>query len=167
MVNAFGDYARAPMLQLEPLDLYELLRDVAELYRGSNLRIRLDLADPAPMISGDAGRMRQLLHNLFKNALEAVRDNDDGELTVHSQWMLEAGDRFIDISFSDNVSLMLQPKRAVPASGWPSSRRLSRSITGRYVRGIPTSTTPVSNCDFTPKPDAFYRNVDSSTMNVV
>ncbi len=104
MVNAFGDYARAPLLQLEPLDLYELLRDTAELYRGSNLRIQLDLAEPAPMISGDAGRMRQLLHNLFKNALEAVRDNDDGELTIRSQWMLEAGDRFIDISFSDNGS---------------------------------------------------------------
>jgi len=104
MVNAFGDYARAPLLQLEPLDLYELLRDVAELYRGSNLRIQLDLAEPAPMISGDAGRMRQLLHNLFKNALEAVRDNDDGALAIRSQWMLEAGDRFIDISFSDNGS---------------------------------------------------------------
>ena len=104
MVNAFGDYARAPMLQLEPLDLHELLRDIAELYRGSKLRITLDLAEPAPMISGDAGRMRQLLHNLFKNALEAVRDRDDGELTVHSRWMLQSGDRFIDISFSDNGS---------------------------------------------------------------
>ncbi len=104
LVNAFGDYARAPMLQLEPLDLHELLRDIAELYRGSKLRIHLELAEPPPMISGDAGRMRQLLHNLFKNALEAVRDRDDGELTVQSQWALEAGDRFIDISFSDNGS---------------------------------------------------------------
>ena len=104
MVNAFGDYARAPMLQLEPLDLHELIRDIAELYRGSSLRIQLDLAEPAPMISGDAGRMRQLLHNLFKNALEAVRDKDDGELVVHSKWVLESGDRFIEISFSDNGS---------------------------------------------------------------
>lgn len=104
MVNAFGDYARAPMLQLEPLDLHELIRDIAELYRGSRLRIQLDLAEPAPMISGDAGRMRQLLHNLFKNALEAVRDKDDGELVVHSKWVLESGDRFIEISFSDNGS---------------------------------------------------------------
>ncbi len=104
MVNAFGDYARAPMLQLEPLDLHELIRDIAELYRGSSLRIQLDLAEPAPMISGDAGRMRQLLHNLFKNALEAVRDKDDGELAVHSKWVLESGDRFIEISFSDNGS---------------------------------------------------------------
>ncbi len=102
MVNAFGDYARAPMLQLEPLDLHELLRDVAELYRGSRLHITLDLTEPAPVISGDAGRMRQLLHNLFKNALEAVREREDGELTVRTRWALENGDRFIDISFADN-----------------------------------------------------------------
>ncbi|VAW75688.1 Nitrogen regulation protein NtrY [hydrothermal vent metagenome] len=102
MVNAFGDYARAPMLQLEPLDMHELLRDIAELYRGSSLKIDLDLAETAPMISGDAGRMRQLLHNLFKNALEAVRHREDGELIVHSQWMQEDGERFIDLGFSDN-----------------------------------------------------------------
>lgn len=102
MVNAFSEYARAPKLQLEPVDLYELLRDMAELYRGSTLRIQLDLADPPPVIKGDAGRLRQLLHNLYKNALEAVRDREDGALVVRSRWILEAGDRFIDISFDDN-----------------------------------------------------------------
>ncbi|MCO6412875.1 MAG: HAMP domain-containing protein [Thiogranum sp.] len=102
MVNAFSEYARAPKLQLEPVDLYELLRDMAELYRGSTLRIKLELADPPPLIKGDAGRLRQLLHNLYKNALEAVRDQEDGELVVRSRWILEAGDRFIDVSFDDN-----------------------------------------------------------------
>jgi nitrogen fixation/metabolism regulation signal transduction histidine kinase len=102
MVNAFGDYARAPKLQLEPLDLYELLRDVADLYKGSNLAIQLDLAEPVPMMEGDAGRLRQLLHNLFKNAMEAVRDQKYGEIKVKARWVFEGGDRFIDISFEDN-----------------------------------------------------------------
>lgn len=104
MVNAFGDYARAPRLQLEPLDLYELLRDVADLYQGSKLRIQLDLLEPAPMMNGDAGRLRQLLHNLFKNTLEAVRGRQDGALVVRSRWSFEAGERFIDLSFEDNGS---------------------------------------------------------------
>ncbi|MGI9320691.1 MAG: sensor histidine kinase, partial [Thiogranum sp.] len=102
MVNAFGDYARAPRLQLEPLDLYELLRDVADLYQGSKLNIHLDLLEPAPMMDGDAGRMRQLLHNLFKNTLEAVRGREDGALVVRSRWVFDAGERFIDLSFEDN-----------------------------------------------------------------
>jgi nitrogen fixation/metabolism regulation signal transduction histidine kinase len=104
MVNAFSDYARAPMLQLEPLDLYELLRDVADLYTGSRLHIRLDLVEPLPMLSGDAGRLRQLLHNLFRNALEAVRNQPHGELLVQSRWILDAGERFIGLSFEDNGS---------------------------------------------------------------
>ncbi len=104
MVNAFGDYARAPQLQLGPLNLYELIRDVADLYKGSRLRIRLDLAEPAPLMQADAGRLRQLLHNLYKNALEAVRERSRGELNVRSRWTLEAGERFIDLSFEDNGS---------------------------------------------------------------
>lgn len=102
MVNAFGDYARAPMLQLEPVDLYELIHDVADLYQGSRLRIRMDLAEPAPMMNADAGRLRQLLHNLFKNALEAVRDRARGELALRARWALAAGERFVDLCFEDN-----------------------------------------------------------------
>jgi nitrogen fixation/metabolism regulation signal transduction histidine kinase len=104
MVNAFGDYARAPRLQLEPLDLYELLRDVADLYQGSKLHIHLDLLEPVPMMNGDAGRLRQLLHNLFKNTLEAVRGQRDGALVVRSRWVFDAGERFIELSFEDNGS---------------------------------------------------------------
>ncbi len=109
MVNAFGDYARAPQLQMEPVDLYELIRDVADLYKGSRLRIKLDLADPAPMMEADAGRLRQLLHNLYKNALEAVRERSRGELKLRSRWVLETGERFIDLSFEDNGSGFSEP----------------------------------------------------------
>lgn len=104
LVNAFGDYARAPKLQLEPVDLYELIQDVADLYKGSDLHIVLDLAEPSAMLDADAGRLRQLLHNLFKNALEAVRNQERGELQVSTRWALEGGERYIDICFEDNGS---------------------------------------------------------------
>lgn len=102
MVNAFSDYARAPALQLEPVELYELVRDVAALYQGSKITIGFKLQKPAPIVNGDAGRLRQLLHNLFKNALEAVRDQDNAGLQVSSRWVDDGGERFIDLSFEDN-----------------------------------------------------------------
>lgn len=34
--------------------------------------LRLDLQEPLPLVRADAGRLRQLLHNLLKNALEAL-----------------------------------------------------------------------------------------------
>jgi nitrogen fixation/metabolism regulation signal transduction histidine kinase len=55
-------------------------------------------------LNGDAGRLRQLLHNLFKNTLEAVRGLQDGALVVRSRWAFDAGERFIELSFEDNGS---------------------------------------------------------------
>lgn len=72
LVNAFGDYARTPVLQLRPLDLPGLLGEMAELYAGDpglDVRVEPDPALPSPL--ADAGRVRQVLHNLIKNANEA------------------------------------------------------------------------------------------------
>lgn len=73
MVNTFSEYARAPQIQLQDLDLNRLVREVLDLYRGhANVPIVADLDPVAPHVEADAGRLRQLLHNLIKNAQEAV-----------------------------------------------------------------------------------------------
>ncbi len=72
MVDAFSEYAKSPPLELAPVDVGALVREVAELYRGrSRLSISLDVTpDMAPVVA-DAARLRQILHNLIKNAIEA------------------------------------------------------------------------------------------------
>ncbi|MGK0673481.1 MAG: ATP-binding protein [Halothiobacillaceae bacterium] len=75
MVNEFAEYARAPELRLVPLELNTLVRDVVDLYRGDSVRVRHDLASEALWVDGDAGRLRQLLHNLVKNAIEALQES--------------------------------------------------------------------------------------------
>ena len=77
MVNAFSEYARAPQVQLQDLDINRLVREVLDLYRGhSHAPIEADLDRAAPHVEADAGRLRQLLHNLIKNAQEAVVGHD-------------------------------------------------------------------------------------------
>ncbi len=72
MVNAFSDYARPPPLKREPLDLAVLVRDVLELYlQQPHIALQLDIAPALPRVQADAGRLRQVLHNLLKNAVEA------------------------------------------------------------------------------------------------
>ena len=100
MVNAFSDYARAPKMELESLDLNELIGEVLELYRGG-LRIELSLAAGLPRVEGDAGRLRQLLHNLVKNGQEAMEGANQPRLAVTTRAIEEAGCRGAELSVAD------------------------------------------------------------------
>ncbi len=103
MVKAFSDYARMPALELEEVDLNALIREVRELYRGGNMRtrIRLELDAAAPHLEADVGRLRQLLTNLLKNALEAV-DYGEGEITISTRCAEEHACRYVELKVEDN-----------------------------------------------------------------
>ncbi len=74
MVNDFADYARAPQIEKLPLDLNKLISEVIELYKDNahNFEICTSLDEYPPLILGDNTRLRQLMHNLIKNAFEAM-----------------------------------------------------------------------------------------------
>ncbi|MCX7898373.1 MAG: ATP-binding protein [Rhodocyclaceae bacterium] len=69
MVNDFREYARLPPPELSPLELAQLMRAVVELYQGGPIPVRLEAEEA--LVLADADQMRQVLHNLLKNALEA------------------------------------------------------------------------------------------------
>ena len=104
MVNAFSEYARVPAMSLEPINLNMLVNEVLDLYRGStiNALIRADLEAVCPAVEGDAGRIRQLLHNLIKNALEAVHDRDDALVTLSTRCGGDGESRYIELCVDDN-----------------------------------------------------------------
>ncbi|MDG4553945.1 MAG: ATP-binding protein [Candidatus Competibacter sp.] len=84
MVDAFNEYARPPRLRLEPVELNEFVAEVLYLYRDypAGVEIKLDLArEPLP-INADKGRLRQLLHNLVKNSIEAIGDGHGSTLWI-------------------------------------------------------------------------------------
>lgn len=104
MVDAFNEYARPPRLQLAPLDLNEFITEVLYLYRDypAGVEIKLDLIPEPLIINGDKGRLRQLLHNLVKNAIEAMRDGQGSVLWVSSRREHVAGADCIELSVQDN-----------------------------------------------------------------
>lgn len=72
LVNAFGDYARPPKLELVRVDLAAVVGEVLDLYEQAGpVEIRRDFDPAAPAVRADRGRLRQLVVNLVKNALEA------------------------------------------------------------------------------------------------
>ncbi len=91
MVNAFSEYARAPDMDLSAVDINGLISEIADLYRGREIDVKLKLdLDPAlGVVEADAGRIRQILHNLIGNALEALEGRIDGRVVVRTA--VEAG----------------------------------------------------------------------------
>ena len=85
MVNAFSDYARAPDMDVTRFDLDKLAHEIVDLYRTQASDIELILtSDPSmPLVDGDMGRVRQILHNLIRNAVEALEGMTDGRIDVH------------------------------------------------------------------------------------
>jgi nitrogen fixation/metabolism regulation signal transduction histidine kinase len=72
MVDDFRDYARVPPARLGALDLNALIEEVAGLYGTAGATMELKLAPALPRILGDAGQLRQVIHNLIANAQEAI-----------------------------------------------------------------------------------------------
>lgn len=104
MVNAFSEYARAPAMNLSSFDLNQLVLEVAELYRAQGRPgvARLDLDPALKPIEADRGRMRQIIHNLFVNAIEALEGVPSPELRVSTR-AIESGDiQCVQVVVEDN-----------------------------------------------------------------
>jgi nitrogen fixation/metabolism regulation signal transduction histidine kinase len=72
MVDDFRDYSRLPAPEVAPLDLNGLVREVLGLYESSSAIIDASLADGLPAVLGDATQLRQIIHNLLRNAEDAL-----------------------------------------------------------------------------------------------
>jgi len=101
MVNAFSDYARMPLMKLQPIDLNNIVNEIIELYRNSGFSIKLELDHRAPQIEADVGRLRQLLHNLIKNAKEAMEGTEHQQLTLSTRCAEEHTCRFVEMKIQD------------------------------------------------------------------
>jgi len=84
LVNEFRDYARLPAAQLAPLDLNALAHEVLALYGQAqdNGLLVADLEPGLPALQGDATQLRQVIHNLVQNGLDAVADRPDGQVEL-------------------------------------------------------------------------------------
>jgi PAS domain S-box-containing protein len=108
MVNAFSEYARAPEMDVSRFDLNQLIAEVAELYRaglreaGRIARPKLKLDPALTEIEADRGRLRQILHNLLANAIEALEGAKDPEIRVETRLVERPEGRLAEITVEDN-----------------------------------------------------------------
>lgn len=110
MVDAFSEYARTPELKLKNIGINNLVKEVVDLYRinHSNAEIVLDL-EGSPILNIDGDRIRQLMINLIKNALDAMSEHQKenpehlSKLTICSLIeVLDDGKKQYKLTLSDN-----------------------------------------------------------------
>jgi nitrogen fixation/metabolism regulation signal transduction histidine kinase len=107
MVDEFRDYARLPAARLEPLNLNSLIDDVLGLYASTEAQgvMRSNLAAKLPEVMGDATQLRQVIHNLLKNALEAAEKRERPEVDVLTESVVLAdGTSAVRLVVRDNGS---------------------------------------------------------------
>jgi nitrogen fixation/metabolism regulation signal transduction histidine kinase len=97
MVDAFSQYARTPEPAMRELDLNAIIREVLTLYESLYSSIELKLASVPPMI-GDAGQLRQVIHNLLQNAQDALIETSTPRIVIAVE---PAGDK-LRFSITDN-----------------------------------------------------------------
>jgi len=104
MVDAFSSYARSPRMEPQRTDANRLVTEVLDLYRYNKQGIRVEsrLDSDLPPMEADPGRMRQILHNLIKNALEAPETERPRMVTVSTQCVHGHHGRYVEICVEDN-----------------------------------------------------------------
>ena len=84
MVEAFRNYARAPALKLEKQDLNKIIEEVLLLYEAGACTFDAVFSNIPAVMYADATAMRQVLHNIFKNAAEAAEEAAQPEVHIHT-----------------------------------------------------------------------------------
>lgn len=115
MVNDFRDYARVPSAPRHPMQLNALINDVLNLYVGLPARdganpeeeplVQARLDPDLPQIRGDATHLRQIIHNLLQNAIDAVAGRPQRSVRIRTETLPAAAPgavAHVRLSVSDN-----------------------------------------------------------------
>ncbi|HEY9101724.1 sensor histidine kinase [Chitinimonas sp.] len=99
MVDEFREYARQPSAQLAPVDLGKLLDEILVLYETAPIE-REQLGEAPLLVMADITQLRQVVHNLLKNAQEAVSSDMFGRIKLRT----EKRQKTVRLSVEDNGS---------------------------------------------------------------
>ncbi len=115
MVDDFSMYARASRIQFVEVSLNNLVQDVLSLYEAMPVEIVRNLEDSLPQIQADPTMVRQVLHNLMQNSLDALNGNTSatvnvnttlspiqGKITISTSQLNRKDEAFVALEVTDN-----------------------------------------------------------------
>ncbi|MPN18854.1 Sensor protein ZraS [bioreactor metagenome] len=134
------------MLEVAPLDLNGLLREVLGLYESSSVHFDSRLGEGLPQVCGDATQLRQIIHNLLRNAEDALEGRADGRVEI----VTEVAGRGVRLRITDNgpgfpVELLpriFEPYVTTKARGTGLGLPIVRKIVDEHQGSIEISNAP-------------------------
>ena len=104
MVSAFGQFAKDPQLKFERFDFNILLKEAIDLFeeekKAKFFKILLD--NQITFVEGDTKRVRQILNNVFKNAIDATKDVPNPQITISSRLLVDDRKGYFELKVTDN-----------------------------------------------------------------
>ncbi len=155
MVAEMRDFVRRPAAQKRPGRIEALLDDVQGLFQDAyeerHIQVHRVLDGPLPPVSFDYQQLRQVLINLFKNAMEAMPRG--GEITVASRVRRP----YVEILVTDTgegmapdvISNAFQPYFTTKEKGTGLGLAISQSIVQEHGGVISAESTPGKGSTFT------------------
>jgi nitrogen fixation/metabolism regulation signal transduction histidine kinase len=103
LVQDFADFAKSPKVVMQQTDINNLIHDLVIMYPITDkqrLTVHTDLDNHCPQLIADPGRLRQMFHNLIKNAIEATEQESEPNLRICTR----CDGINLQLTFSDNGS---------------------------------------------------------------
>jgi len=155
MIAQMRDFVKRPSIKKEPGSMEALLDEVVEMFedvfKERNVSLRRERAPQNPTLNFDHQQIRQVLINLFKNALEAMPHG--GKLTVISR----VREQNLEVSIQDTGQGMtaevkaniFQPYFTTKETGTGVGLAICQTILEEHGGGIFVESTPGSGSIFT------------------
>ena len=106
MVNNFRDFGKKPSPNMLPINLNQLIEEILGLYEGTHIELKLDI--DAPDILGDPTQLRQVIHNIVQNAIDAATEiHSEPEIQIRTETVNYVGlvnqtEKLVRLSVADN-----------------------------------------------------------------
>jgi len=158
VIRSLRRLVRRKAAKREQLNCNQLVRDVVQLaeldMRDQDVEIHLDLLPDLPDVSADSVQVQQVVLNLIRNALEALKDNESaGKITIRSTTQ---GPEWIRISVEDTgpgvseemLDNVFSPFRSSKESGMGLGLSISRSIVNAHGGELRFENNPEGGASF-------------------
>ncbi len=102
MVDDFAEYAKPSKKHVERINLLDLIQEVLALYMQSGVVFKTLFSSHRAIVEVDPVSIRQVLHNLIKNALEATSEKCQIEIKVSN--VVRNNVEYLELGMYDNGS---------------------------------------------------------------